>query len=609
MAPHSQYPGYNTLSAHEYATAASMGQLTQLSAQMSLNQLGPVGRSPQKPSRAVYLGNVPDHVTEAQVANIAAHYGDIESVWRVAEKHCAFINFVYSETAALFLSDAQMRGCVLGGANIHVGCAKERSNASKGGRDVHQPSRSVYLGNVPDHITDAQIKALASKFGGIESVMLMAEKHCAFVNFLDLNASTSFLQHSHINGLTLDGVVLRVGYAKARALSNAQRGPGGASPAMQPSRAVYLGNMPATSTDEQLRNLCTPFGEIESTAMNTSKHYAFVNFVDESAAAAFVNHSTGTELMLDGHRIQVGYAKAKPLGDKKDGEVAAAAGGVENGSESAHPQTEEEGSLETSRAVYLGNVPVQASEVHIQQLAMLYGEVESVRIMGDKHCAFVNYVEESSAEEFMKQAQSCGVIVCGAPVRVGWAKASAGQLTGTASEQLQPSRSVYLGNVPVTATQEEITSIAEPFGEVESVRVMVKKRCAFINFSAEESASKFVEAARNTGINMHGSVLQVGWAKAKLATAGGKEGEGEDGEEEEDANAEDAEGGKGETEKSEKDESGEAEQGEADDSEKAKEDTSTKGISKTEEADSASAAEEGASDEATAPAEKVANAE
>ena len=149
-----------------------------------------------------------------KVANIAAHYGEIESVWRVAEKHCAFINFVYrcrlffeqtrysnwlclsrwivflvatnkhavsffvsvlqnprlifvfhvavdfcqSESAAAFLNDAQMRGCVLGGATIHVGCAKERSYSSKsGGRDVHNPSRSVYLGNVPEHITEAQV--------------------------------------------------------------------------------------------------------------------------------------------------------------------------------------------------------------------------------------------------------------------------------------------------------------------------------------------------------------------------------------------------------------------------------------------------------------------
>ena len=75
-----------------------------------------------------------------------------------------------------------------------------------------------------------------------------------------------------------------------------------------------------------------------------------------------------------------------------------------------------------SRAVYMGNVPDTATENDIIPLASTYGQLESVRVMPEKHCAFVNFMQESSATAFMAQALENQVFVCGQAVRVGWGK-------------------------------------------------------------------------------------------------------------------------------------------------------------------------------------------
>ena len=74
--------------------------------------------------------------------------------------------------------------------------------------------------------------------------------------------------------------------------------------------------------------------------------------------------------------------------------------------------------LAPSRAIYMGNVPATATEADIIPLASSYGQLESVRIVPEKHCAFVNFVADTAATAFMAQDSEKQVFVCGQVVRV-----------------------------------------------------------------------------------------------------------------------------------------------------------------------------------------------
>lgn len=79
------------------------------------------------------------------------------------------------------------------------------------------------------------------------------------------------------------------------------------TPAVQPSRALYIGNLSELTTEKELRKECEKFGEIESIFIKRNKNCAFVNFVNvknaTSALAALQNKRLGDT------SIRVNYGK------------------------------------------------------------------------------------------------------------------------------------------------------------------------------------------------------------------------------------------------------------------------------------------------------------
>ncbi len=50
-----------------------------------------------------------------------------------------------------------------------------------------------------------------------------------------------------------------------------------------------------------------------------------------------------------------------------------------------------------SRHLWIGNIGTEVTEKDIIQEFKAFGEIESLRVLPDKHCAFVNFVNEKSA--------------------------------------------------------------------------------------------------------------------------------------------------------------------------------------------------------------------
>jgi len=86
---------------------------------------------------------------------------------------------------------------------------------------------------------------------------------------------------------------------------------------------LYVGNLSYNTTEAQLRDLFTPFGEPESTTLITdrdsgrSKGFGFVEFADSSQANAAMSAMNGKE--IDGRALTVSQARPRNEGSDRGG--------------------------------------------------------------------------------------------------------------------------------------------------------------------------------------------------------------------------------------------------------------------------------------------------
>ena len=76
--------------------------------------------------------------------------------------------------------------------------------------------------------------------------------------------------------------------------------------------------------------------------------------------------------------------------------------------------------------LYVGGLPDDAGEEDLRDRFYAYGEIESIRVIGDKRCGFVKYVARSDAER-AAEALSMKLSVKGVPCKLMWSRPNAPQ--------------------------------------------------------------------------------------------------------------------------------------------------------------------------------------
>lgn len=201
-----------------------------------------------------------------------------------------------------------------------------------------------------------------------------------------------------------------------------------------------------------------------------------------------------------------------------------------------------------TRNLYLGNLPESTTVEHIMSHFGGFGQIESVRVMRNHGCGYVNFCSVESAINARERyaGQRVGQIV---PEAVGAESEKELQVTFTSAQQncrrrvapvgkgagrgamdfsrgrgfdgrgrgggLQRSRSVYVGNLPQGVTLSDLSELALPYGPLESLRWM-GQAYAFLNFTDELTAANFWEAGQpgRAGVFLRGVRLLLNWAKA-----------------------------------------------------------------------------------------------
>ncbi|KAG8901601.1 hypothetical protein FRB99_005196 [Tulasnella sp. 403] len=209
------------------------------------------------------------------------------------------------------------------------------------------PSRSLWIGNLDPAVTGEDLAHVFAPYGAIESFRLLPEKECGFVNFVDIQdavrAKDDVLNRLQGNIGMPNGQAVRIGFGKAdsapltpvtggagvhtpispptgtrTASSNAVTNGSPNSPNMgpdgqlqsSPTRALWIGSIPATTTPATILSVFSPFGPIESARVLTHKNCGFVNFERLDDAIRARKALNGRDVLgSDVGAIRIGYAR------------------------------------------------------------------------------------------------------------------------------------------------------------------------------------------------------------------------------------------------------------------------------------------------------------
>ena len=82
------------------------------------------------------------------------------------------------------------------------------------------PSRSLWIGNLDLAQTADDLNQIFCKFGTIDSIRMLPEKECAFVNFVYLDDALK--AREALQGSRIGNCVVRIGFGKTEAFHDAQ---------------------------------------------------------------------------------------------------------------------------------------------------------------------------------------------------------------------------------------------------------------------------------------------------------------------------------------------------------------------------------------------------
>lgn len=146
----------------------------------------------------------------------------------------------------------------------------------------------------------------------------------------------------------------------------------------------------------------------------------------------------------------------------------------------------------TLRTVYLGNLSRDTTVEDILN-HVRHGAIESCKILEDKNCAFVTFLDPTAASMFHQEAVARRLQIHGNELKVGWGKPTSPPPPSLIMAiQNGATRVVFVGGVDADVTNESLREEFSRFGTVDTVRVLTEKRIAFIHMASISMAVKAV---------------------------------------------------------------------------------------------------------------------
>ncbi|KAI8804747.1 hypothetical protein BJ742DRAFT_775851 [Cladochytrium replicatum] len=150
-----------------------------------------------------------------------------------------------------------------------------------------------------------------------------------------------------------------------------------------------------------------------------------------------------------------------------------------------------------------GGIPTPVRTVYIGQLApnttiedicnhIKCGMLESIKVLDDKNCAFVTFIESTAAQVFYNEATARRLAINNVEVKVGWGKASNLSADIMTAVNSGGSRNVFIGNTDESITDKVLQQEFSKFGAIDQIKILGDKRIAFVHMSSIVAAMKAV---------------------------------------------------------------------------------------------------------------------
>ncbi|KAM5537987.1 hypothetical protein V8D89_008463 [Ganoderma adspersum] len=304
------------------------------------------------------------------------------------------------------------------------------------------------------------------------------------------------------------------------------------------ARTVYVGNLPATASVDELLNL-VHFGPLESIRVLPEKSCVFLSFLDGATAAAFHADALIKKLSLHGQELKIGWGKPSPV----PSQVALA---IQQSN--------------ASRNVYLGGLDEAMTEEQLRDDLSRFGLIDQVKIVRDKNIGFVHFLSISTATKVVntlptepawagkrvnygkdrcayipksQQAAAQAAQAAAAQSLVAQSAAAFSPITAGGNPFASPltpympfspdalssfaggqglNRTVYLGNIHPETTTEDLCNAIRG-GVLQSLRYMQDKHIAFVTFVDPAAALTFFQVASYQGLTLNNRRLKIGWGK------------------------------------------------------------------------------------------------
>ncbi|KAG2181383.1 hypothetical protein INT43_008966 [Umbelopsis isabellina] len=173
------------------------------------------------------------------------------------------------------------------------------------GTSAQTPTRSLWIGNIDMSVAEDDLRQMFSPYGPIESLRLLTEKECAFINFVSLDDAVRAKDDvlGKLNG-RIGQCIVRVGFGKIEASATD-------SNTLQPTRALWIGSLPVSTSSAKLHSIFSHYGNIESARVLTHKNCGFINFDTVENAVAAKKALQQKEVFGPGTGLlRIGFAKA-----------------------------------------------------------------------------------------------------------------------------------------------------------------------------------------------------------------------------------------------------------------------------------------------------------
>ena len=158
-----------------------------------------------------------------------------------------------------------------------------------------------------------------------------------------------------------------------------------------------------------------------------------------------------------------------------------------------------------SPCVWVGSIPTTVSEEELVNLFKEYGEIVNIRHFSSSKCAFVTFKTTAEAQASL--------------VLEGKEIGEAGNTSQLTLNIGKASRHLWIGNINETVTESRLKSSFEEFGIVESVRILRKNNCGFVNFVSAMDAVRAAEALNDKEIEGQRIVVNFQWNEYIRRTA------------------------------------------------------------------------------------------